>query len=362
LLLLPAAVRAEDAPEQLLPATTQLYLRWDGIEPHRGEYDKLALGKVLQGDTGKFVANAFAQFQDLLGSALVQELLQGTSPEKLQALQADALKAPKLVELLSAHGFLLAVEVRGLEPPDGQVTLIFPDAGDKADSFLATVRLAAGLSKQEIKEAKIEGRTVYQLARSPLPVAWWLEGKHLVAVAGTTPPDAVIKGLAAKGPRLPDNPLFQRLHGFKEFPTGTRAFLDVASVTKVAGTRGKEVAQIIADLGLDGVKSLTFYSGLDGATERGLMELETSGTRKGVLRLLDGKPFQLGDVPPLPADAISWTMTNFNARVAFDETVGAVENVVKVVAPDQLPKLREQIKDAEEGLGINLRKDLLDSL
>src|SRR5262249_61606987 len=50
LLLVPGVVRAQDAPEQLLPATTQLYLRWDGIEAHRADYEKLALGQMLKGD------------------------------------------------------------------------------------------------------------------------------------------------------------------------------------------------------------------------------------------------------------------------------------------------------------------------
>ena len=54
LLLVPAAGRAADPPERLLPAGTQIYLRWDGVEAHRAAYEKTALGKTLQGDTGKF--------------------------------------------------------------------------------------------------------------------------------------------------------------------------------------------------------------------------------------------------------------------------------------------------------------------
>src|SRR5437868_4525241 len=54
LLLAPAVVRAEEVPERLLPAGTQIYLRWDGIEPHRAAYEKLTLGKMLQGVTGGF--------------------------------------------------------------------------------------------------------------------------------------------------------------------------------------------------------------------------------------------------------------------------------------------------------------------
>src|SRR5262249_30950470 len=55
--LIPTLGRAQDAPEDLLPAGTQLYLRWDGVEAHRAAYEKTALGKMMQGDTGKFITS-----------------------------------------------------------------------------------------------------------------------------------------------------------------------------------------------------------------------------------------------------------------------------------------------------------------
>ena len=59
LLLAPTAVRAAEdgAPERLLPAGTQIFVRWDGIEPHRAAFDKTALGKMLKGDMGKFLSS-----------------------------------------------------------------------------------------------------------------------------------------------------------------------------------------------------------------------------------------------------------------------------------------------------------------
>src|SRR5947209_1692662 len=108
LLAAPAAARAQEAPEDLLPAGTQVYLRWDGIAAHQAAYDKSALGKILRGDAGKFVASVFDQLQSLLGDAVVQELLKGTPPEKLQKVQEDAGRAPRLVNVLGKHGFLLA--------------------------------------------------------------------------------------------------------------------------------------------------------------------------------------------------------------------------------------------------------------
>src|SRR6266481_5061545 len=88
--LLPGVVRAQE-PEQLLPASTQVYVRWDGVESHRGAYEKTALGKIMKGDTGDFVTKTFTQIQEGVGSLLtVEQLLGGVAPEKLQKLQADA--------------------------------------------------------------------------------------------------------------------------------------------------------------------------------------------------------------------------------------------------------------------------------
>jgi len=61
LALAPAAARAEDAPERLLPAGTQLYVRWDGIDAHRAAYAQTGLGKMLAGDTGAFAQSLFRQ-------------------------------------------------------------------------------------------------------------------------------------------------------------------------------------------------------------------------------------------------------------------------------------------------------------
>jgi hypothetical protein len=362
LLVAPGVVRADDVPERLLPAGTQIYLRWDGIEPHRASYEKLALGKMLQGDTGALASSVFSQLQQVLGSAVVQDLLTGTPPEKLQKLQGDSLEAVKALPVLGDHGFILGAELRGLEPPDGQVTLIFPEVGEKPAPLLAALRVGAALANLEIKERNIANRTVFQLPGSPVPAAWWVEGKHLVVTAGTNLPETIIKQLDGKAPALTDNPLFQKLQGFKQFETGTRAFVDIAALAKVGSSRGPEVARILGTLGIDGLKSLTFLSGFDGPVERGLMELEIQGPRKGVLRLLDAKPFKLSDLPALPPDALSWSMTHVDLKVVYDETAAAAETFFKATSPDDLPKLKEVIKELEEGLGVNLRKDLLGAL
>jgi hypothetical protein len=363
LLALVGPVRAADAPEDLLPAGTQLYVRWDGTVAHKDAYAKTALGKMLAGDTGKFVSGVFNQMQDTVGGLLtVQSLLGGAAPEKLQKLQADATEATKLLPLLGQNGFIFAVEARGLEPPDGQVTIILPNIGDNSKPFLGLLRLIAGVADLEIKEQKIEERAVSHIQAGPVQAAWWIEGKHGVVTGGTMPPEAVVKRMTGSGDKLTGNPLFKKVQSFNQFETGARAFLDVAAIAKIARTRGADVAKLIEDLGLDNLRSLTFYSGFDGEAERGLTELDVEGPRKGLLRLTTGKTFKLADVPPIPDDVVSWSMTNFDTVTLYDVGVKTAEHIVKLVSPDDLPKVKEILDQADKLVGVNIRNDLLGNL
>src|SRR5208282_3234622 len=156
---LPATVGAQQAPEELLSADTQIYVRWDGVDAHRAAYDKTALGKIMQGDTGKFVSKTFAQVQDTLNAGLtVEQLLGGVPPEQLEKLTKDANKATKLLDLLGRHGFIVGVELRGLEPPQAQLTLVLPDAAADPEPLFAALRLGTGLAKVAVKQTKIAGR------------------------------------------------------------------------------------------------------------------------------------------------------------------------------------------------------------
>jgi hypothetical protein len=162
--------------------------------------------------------------------------------------------------------------------------------------------------------------------------------------------------------RLTGSPLYKRIKGFDKFETNARAFVDAEALVKLAGTRGKEIAQLMTKLGLDGLKGLTFYSGFDGGAERGLFELETTNDRKGLLTLLNGKPFQVGDVPALPPDVTAWSMTNFDAAVFYDIGLQAAESIVELISPDDVPKVKEFARVADSFLGVEIRKDLLGAL
>jgi len=227
-LLLPSLGYAQDSPEKLLPASAQLYFRWDGVQAHKDLYAKTALGKMLAGDTGKFLKSIYKELQEGLGSLLtVQGLLEGQPPEKVQKLQDDVTRATRVIELFADRGFLLSAEVRSVNPPAGQVTLIIPDADKDAEKLFGTIRLLATLASADIKQTKADGKIYQHLEIEPINVGWWLEGKHAVVIVSTEKIEAAAKKMrAGNHARLDSAPLYKRLKAFKDFPPEERAALE----------------------------------------------------------------------------------------------------------------------------------------
>jgi hypothetical protein len=365
LLLLPGlGSAAEDVPERLLPASTQFYLRWDGVDAHKTAYGKTSLGRMMKGDTGAFLAGVFDKLKTSSTSLLtVETLRRGLDPKALKKMQADAKAATALFPLLGKYGFILAGELRQLDPPQGGLVLILPGMGEDPDPLFGALRLIVGLSQGEIKEKKIAGRTVACVELPFVNLAWWVAGKHAVLALSTDKPEAVVKNRpSGSRPPLTEQALFQRVAAFKKFETNARAFVDVAALVQVGAKSRKGVAKLLDDLGVMELRSLVLYSGFEGRSERGLIEFDMPVRRKGLLTLLGGKPFQLSDVPPLPPDVVAWSMSNLDTAALYDTAYKAAEQIVGLISPDDLPKVKEFAKQAKRLLGVDLRKDLLGSL
>ena len=172
---------AADAPEKFLPATTQLYVRWDGITAHNDAYKKSVWGPAMAGPTGDSVRTLLAKLPKMLGATVLADpLIDGRSPVELKAALADLKSAEKLVDLIADKGVIVAAEVREPGPtlkgiagavgglidgkvpgpeallPDAQVLIIVPNgAGEKAEVVYGSLRLL-------FKKDGGEGRAVHR--------------------------------------------------------------------------------------------------------------------------------------------------------------------------------------------------------
>ena len=132
--------------------------------------------------------------------------------------------------------------------------------------------------------------------RSPVRVAWWVEGKHFVFYAGTADPAAVAKGMAAnaKAGGVTGHPLFQRTLKTGEFESVARGFVD-AGAGRGAGEAARRPVrprpgEKIDALGVGNLKAVVFSSGFQGKESRALYEIDLPGERKGFARVLKPAP------------------------------------------------------------------------
>lgn len=387
-----AAEPPADAPEKLLPPTTQLYVRWDGITAHNDAYKKSIWGGVMAGPTGDNIRVLIAKVPKLLGATVLADpLLDGKPPAELKANLADLKSAEKLIELIADKGVIVAAEVREPAPtikgigkafgglvtgklpgadaimPDAQVIVMVPDAGDKAEVFYGTLRLLLKKADAKVTAFEAGGRKGFQLdipAEGPLPlnVAWWVEGKHFVFYAGTRKPAVVIAEMSANVAKggVTGHPLFQRCLKTGEFESITRGFVDTEKVINLAknlaGPFVPGLKERLDSTGVAGLKAVVFSSGFDGKESRALYEFDVPGERKGIAKALKGgTPLGLNDLPPMPPDVSRFSALRLDPAATYDAGL----SVVDLLTMNQEFGVEDDAKKKGQAAVIQARKEYL---
>jgi hypothetical protein len=347
------------APEELLPSTTQAYVRWDGITAHQKAYDQSARGKMFAGETGQ----AFAMLRDVAKRQLKQALagdplLEGKQPEQLRQALADLKGAFGLPQLLARTGVVAGFEIRPpaldlsvladlvrgrnknrdkLTTPQLLLTVIVPD-GAGAPEPQALVRL--WMSKVAVKERMVDGRKVawFQQSEDDPIIAAWAEDKHFVLTIGNAPLEKTVAKIKNSGAGVTNHPLFKQLRNFKEFEVVTRGFVDVhgavSSFEKLIKAYQPEIWAIVEASGLSGLKSVCFWDGFEGEESRGVVELDMPGPRRGLTRVFKPLALKPADLPPLPADLKRFTAVRLDLAEIFDLGVLAAAGMNGLEAKD----------------------------
>ncbi len=351
-----------DVPERLLPTSTQLYVRWDGIAAHNDAYKKSIWGGIMAGPTGESIRAMLALGPKYLGSTVLADpLLDGQSPKELKAALADLKATEKLLALIADKGLLVAAEVREPRPtlkgvgqalgglvgggklpgieaiiPDAQLIAIVPDAGVRAEALFSSLRLLTNKYQTKVEPLDAAGRKGFQILvpdNGPVTphVAWWMEGKHFVLYAGTRKPTAVVGELKSNAERggLTRHPLYQRCQKLGDFESITRGFADTASliglIRDLAGPLVPGLKERLDTTGISGVKALVFSSGFSGKESRALYEFDLPGVRKGLTKVLKQAPLTLKDLPPMPPDVSRFSALRLDLAAAYDAGLSLVE-------------------------------------
>lgn len=343
-----ALVAQAQTQEAYLPSQSQLYFRWDGMATHQAAFDKTAVGKMMKGETGKFLDELWKYVQENLQTAAQNE------PKAAPLLKDFG----KLVGTMHQNGIILGLEATQINPPKVQAVLVFPKAAGESGTLIPLIQKIAEETKAPVKSTKVGKRFVNHVSIQMLQVGWWSQADDAVIFLGTTDPVAYAKDIDGGMTGLAKHPLYQQLKGFKEFTTASRGYLDLGSVLGVVTEFAPPAGPVIDELGLKAIKSLTFHSGFDGLHERSVVEMDTPGKRKGLLSFASQKKISLKDLPVLPSDITSFSASGITLNKSYDILTNLVDGIVRVFDPNQADNIKEQIKAFEGAIGVDLNKEL----
>jgi hypothetical protein len=341
-ILVPTAAWAQ-TQENYLPKKSQLYFRFDGMQMHQAAFDQTAAGKMMKGDTGKFFDELWKYLEENIQTAA------RNGPPQVGPMLKDF---TKLLGSMHQNGIVFAVEVDQIQPnPSVQAVMVFPKGATETGTLLPLINKIAEETKAPVKNDKVGKRFVTSIDLKKVKFGWWAQGEDAVLFLGTTDVVAYAKDIDSKKTGLASNPLYKKTIGFKEFKTATRGFIDVASILDVVSEDFKPAGKVIDELGVRGIKSISFVSGFDGPAERSVVDVDMPGTRKGLLSFTTQRKISLKDLPVLPNDITGFSASAIKIDKTYSTVVNLVDGVTRIFDPNAADKIKNAIKDFEGVVG-----------
>ena len=284
-------------------------------------------------------------------------------PEALAALQ-------ELGRAALAGGAAVSIHLPE-GPPLPAVCVVLPGAADAAEALLSQT------TPEEREAVRLRQIVVHgvNVTAGNLPGAppmynfgLWRVGDHLVAAVGPGAVEAAAAVTSGDGEALgtlplagatPDDALVAGwldfaavLDRFGEFPAYEADWRPAAQVT---------VGELAAALGIDALGGVRGSLSVDGEALRTEGEWTLRGEPRGLLAALDPTPIALGDLPPLPAEVLSFAAGSVDYAKIYDGVVEAVAAVGELRPPDtQERAMLEDPAATLNGLaGFDVRASLL---
>ncbi len=355
-LVVPSWCWAQEGPEAFLPAKSQVFFHWQGFKGHEEAYAKTAIAKMMDGDMGPFLKGMVKYMGDQMENVLRQEM----NPEIVRSVR-DELNG--FFNTVTHNGFAMGMVVRKIDPIDMDAVIVFPNGAGKSKSPLSLMNLSAQLDKTgQVKKLERRGKTVHYVGIESVYMAWWGEGDHAVVTFSTKTPADMLARMSEEKGKLAEHPLYKQVKEFDEFPIWCRGYVDVPGIGKVVREFNVDAGQIMDEMGLQSVKSLTFFSGFDGPAERSVTQMDLEGPRKGIFKLASNKTFTMKDLPPMAEGITAFSASNVELGTVYEVTLDTVEAILKIAAPNEAQAVNRAIADFELNTGVSLSKDVFGSL
>ncbi len=362
------AAAGEDQPavnplSRFVPADALLFIAYDG---NNAAFSKTALNDILNEPEVK------ATFEGPL-AALRKLLAEGAQKEG--APGPDAIEPLLRTKIGLALSGIAPPPAEGV-PPQPEVLLLVEVGADDSPAAKAVPLLIdraltkAGLPPDVFRRAKIAGTDARAADLGLVTVSYaTVRGTFVLGTGG-----ALAKALDANTTKLGASKVggakegLSKLGASKEFQrvsslTGGNEILLVhyahgAVVQQFGMFLPRPVSRILVnpDLGLAGVRSLSFALTPDGKGLRTSFFIRAPGEKKGILSFIAGRPLAPAVIKLAPANTDFFAAQSLDAAALWDFIVNGV------LHPTDRRSFLDAMTDAKQQVGFDLRDDLLASV
>jgi hypothetical protein len=343
--------------EQLVPENPVLFINIDGPAKHQDAFEKTAMhDAIYKSGLAEVVEKLIMSVADAhgVGSAIEGPLA-------------------KVGEHLNQHGAMMSISLNASlpnAPPLLQFQIILPGAaafGEQIDALIQNLPLP-------VNNEEIKGRSVNSVIIPNTPgvdVGLWVEGEHLVLVAGIGAIEshiAVADGTAKNvtqgaawakyGPQTADFDLTASVW----FDAGQLA--ETYGAVPIPGNDGTPltVSYFLEALGFDNLGIAVVRSGYKGRAIWTESSVEVKGKKQGLLALGDQPSMTLADLPALPADTASFMACSFDFSTVYTKAIAIVRKFVSKAPKRTQSEVEKTIKALPQLLGFDPKTDLMDAL
>ncbi len=325
------------APEQLLPADTMMFGRWSGIEAQRAAYSQTALHDVIEKTSmGKFIGHIAERMQQAMGAPEVGPVRE-------------------LLDEVWRHGAAVSLGFTSAPRTEPLLTVVLPSAGTKAraEKLEKTIRALAG---EKIEKREQDGRTLWVASQGGDEFTWWVEGEHIVVTVGREASQAALAVANGRAPNLTTNAAYRELQTQSKTKPMLQIWGNMERAIAMMIENKVAPAEVIAQLGFDGVENISYSVGFDGRGLLSELRVDAPAPRRGVVKmLLDQPKLTLADLPALPEETAGFTAIGLD----IPRTVYDVIELAKRMSGLTDAQVEQGFAEVGEVLGLRVREDLL---
>jgi len=344
------------AADTLIPAEAALYFSTDGSLLHQAAFEKTAAYDAL------YKSGLMDVVQDAING------FTGQIPSAAEGAQA--------FKHVQEHGLTIGVVVDppNQGPPSPWGVIVLHDAEDGIELF---AKIAEEMPGSEIEDVIVAGRQIVLVKNEdlgPVQIGAWAEQGHLVIAVGINSVDSALAVMNGDRPNLEGNNLLAK---YKENVKGTSihstGFLNLKPLKETFGgmpvpapkstpDNPITVNDVMIDLGIDNLNHIASISGYRGRSLWSEVIVDAPGDRRGLLSLMDQKPFTFDDLPPMSPGHSGFMVSSFDWGAGYDTILQTARTMSSYGPPDVEEELDELLNEARRELGMDVRQELLSAL